>query len=298
MQQLREPKVSIIIPIYQDWHRLAFCISALQQQTYGKEHFEVIVVNNDRESSSPADLVLPFNFKLVHESKAGSYSARNKGLIYASGDIIGFTDSDCIPDKNWISNAVDLFIQNPNVGRIAGRIDLFYKGISLTPAELYEKVYAFKQDHVVEKLASSVTGNMFTRREVIDTVGGFNENLFSGGDHEWSRRAEQAGFKIVFGSNVIIKHPARSDLSQLIRKSKRIEGGRTAVNKFGKFNSFIRLAKAVKPPFMDLFYYLGRYGKDLSLKEKVIVCLVKYYLVYIERLEEFKLSFGRIASRE
>lgn len=53
------PFVSIIIPTYRDWERLALCISALDKQTYSKDLFEVIIVNNDAQDQAPSNYYLP-----------------------------------------------------------------------------------------------------------------------------------------------------------------------------------------------------------------------------------------------
>ncbi len=104
------PFVSVIIPTYHDWERLGYvCTNALfKKQTYPKDHFEAIIINNAPEDSSP-EFNLPDNFKIISESKPGSYAARNKGVSVARGEIIAFTDSDCIPCPDWIEQGVKFF---------------------------------------------------------------------------------------------------------------------------------------------------------------------------------------------
>jgi len=95
------PFVSVIIPTYRDWNRLKLCVNALKNQTYPKNRFEAIVVNNDPADPCPY-CPLPDNFVLTTEGKPGSYAARNAGIKIAKGDILAFTDSDCIPYSDWI----------------------------------------------------------------------------------------------------------------------------------------------------------------------------------------------------
>jgi len=90
-------KVSVVLPVFNDRQWLETCLEALEHQTYPKDCYEVVVVDN----ASTVDLKgLVARFQQAHycyEQKPGSYAARNKGLLTAIGKIIAFTDSDCIP---------------------------------------------------------------------------------------------------------------------------------------------------------------------------------------------------------
>lgn len=286
--------ISIIIPTYNDWFRLALCLDALSQQTYPDKKFEIIVVNNNPLNKLPANYIIPGNCTVINEIKPGSYAARNTALKIAKGEILGFTDSDCIPDFNWIKNAVNYFAQNKQISRIAGHIELFFKSEKLTPAELYEKVYAFKQERTVQLMGSGVTGNMFSYKYVFNAIGNFKEDFLSGGDHEWAKRAQLANFKIAYVKNVIIRHPARNRMTQLVTKTKRITGGRMLAGK-NKIKVVLGLIKSLKPPFNN---YINKNGNDLSWEQKLIVFFIKYYLNIIERYEEFKLAFGKKPLRQ
>jgi glycosyltransferase involved in cell wall biosynthesis len=281
--------VSIIIPTYNDWKRLALCLEALSQQTMPQEDFEVIVVNNNTKDSPPPLFTWSTNTVLLVESKPGSYAARNAGLKIAKADIIGFTDSDCIPDRDWIKNAVDFFAMHPSCNRVAGHIDLFYQNSErLTLAELYEKVYAFKQDFAVSK-GIGVTANLFCYKTLFDTVGRFNEELMSGGDTDWSLRAQAAGSQILYGRQVIVKHPARYRMEELVKKSRRLG----AFYGKSKIKSLWRLFKHAVPPFKSLLQ-----SKELSMVDRCKVLAVRYYLNLIRSSEELKIAFGKKANRE
>ncbi|WP_161597060.1 glycosyltransferase family 2 protein [Dyadobacter flavalbus] len=285
--------VSIIIPTYKDWDRLLLCLKALEEQTFPASDFEIIVINNNPADLVPENYPAPANCQIVTEARPGSYAARNAGIRLAKGDIIGFTDSDCIPAKDWIYNAVDYLKKHKDVSRIAGNIELFFKSNDLTPAELYEKVYAFKQEEIV-KSGLSVTGNMFTYKHVFDKVGIFNEELLSGGDYEWSKRASNAGFKIVYGHNVVIKHPARYKMSDLIKKTKRVVGG----DNLSKTMAILDLMKNLKPPLRIAFHQIKKYGSDLSFSQKIKVYSIKYYLAITCSVEKIRISYGNQANRE
>lgn len=225
-----KPTVSIIVPVYHDWERLSRCLDALSGQTYPQERFEVVVVNNDPTDTPPSGFSTPDNVRIVEEPAAGSYAARNCGIKDTCGDILGFTDSDCVPKDDWIENAVQVL--NDGADRVAGRIQLFFQGDRLTVAEGYEKVFAFPQEAKVLLSQTCMTANMFAWRNAFRTAGLFDASLRSGGDAEWGWRAAAKGLDIVYRDDVVVQHPARHSATEILRKRRRVMGGcwRIAMN--------------------------------------------------------------------
>lgn len=297
MKVFDEIFVSIIIPTYRDWDRMKLCVDALLKQRYPKDHFEVIIVNNDPEDAAPDDLRLPENFYLVCEHKSGSYTARNRGIKLAKGNILGFTDSDCLPHEDWIYNAVTLFRQK-NCDRIAGNIEIFCQNeYKPTNVELYERVFAFKQRETVRANGVCVTGNMFTRKEVFDGVGTFNESLFSGGDYEWGTRAVEKGFNIVYDEDVKIYHPARSTMSELMKKAKRVGGGTGKLLTGNKKKNAVTEYLGTFEPAKFAAYMIKNYGKEMSPWQKLKVFVIRFYFRHTMNLEKVKVAFGKQANR-
>ena len=269
-------KVSVIIPTYHDWDRLALCIEALKNQSYPAELFEVIIVNNDPNDIGP-ELNLSKNFQVISESRPGSYAARNAGLAIAKGKIIAFTDSDCIPDKDWILNAVARL--EAGAERVAGRVELFFKSNKLTLAEIYEKAYAFDQESNA-KGGGSVTANMITWRKHFDTVGWFNDSLMSGGDYEWGWRANDFGIPIQYAPEVAVKHPARDSLAAMFQKWRRVAGGAVNTDRKEVIQSLLMLLiRGYLPPIRKLFKPWR--NAEMTFSEKLIaMSMINYLKVY------------------
>lgn len=266
------PFVSIVIPAYRDWERLQLCIDALAEQTYPADKFEILVINNDSSDSVPEAFCLPVNGKLFVESKVGSYAARNKGIKESKGQILAFTDSDCIPALDWIENAVAILTSGAD--RIAGKVELFYRSNRLNLAEKYQKAFAFRQEKSAAR-GFSVTGNMLTWLDVFDKVGLFDDLLMSGGDVEWGVRAFRAGFGIIYAPNAVVRHPARHQLSELLHKRRRTTGGIAAIKKSeGMIEFLVRFVRGFMPP---IFGYMSiRNRADLSVEEKMCALCVLY----------------------
>ena len=291
--------VNIIVPTYNDWARLRLCVDALAAQTYPQDWFDVTVVNNNPADSTPAGFTLPSNIKIITEARPGSYAARNAALNMAQGEIIGFTDSDCIPDKNWIKHAVEHFQKEPSCSRIAGKIAVFPKGSKATLAEKYDRLYAFRQKNYVTKFGICVTGNLFAYKYVFDKVGLFNDSKMSFGDLDWGRAAHLAGYRIDYGENVIVNHPAR-DWADLVKKEKRLAGGREGNNKKtqSKLAVYTRFLKEARLQLRGEMQFINKEGDHLNSVDKVGVLLMRSVLNYVKAYETMRLRLGKRPNRE
>lgn len=195
-------------------------------QSYPKDRFEVIVINNDLQDPFPADLqrVDSLSLRLLMESVPGSYQARNTGLQHAKGEIIAFTDSDCQPGVHWLESAVEIFCSEESIDRVAGMVDIYREAHSSWTVWKFDSITAFNQRHNVRE-GVSVTANLFVRKSVFDTVGQFNTEMMSGGDIEWGKRASIKGVSLIYSDKTVISHPARSSWKELFIKTRRVTGG-------------------------------------------------------------------------
>src|SRR5699024_7593182 len=100
------------------------CIKSLKKQTYPKDFFEIIVIDNNSTDKS-MDIAKKFNVKIIKEKKKGSYAARNAGIKIAKGSIIAFIDVDCIARDDWIDRAISIFEQDENISLVSGDIEFF-----------------------------------------------------------------------------------------------------------------------------------------------------------------------------
>ena len=289
------PRASVIVPTYRDWSGLAICLAALAAQTVPGVTFEVLVVNNDPDDPPPPDLVLPPNARLLTEAGRGSYAARNRALAEAKGEILFFTDADCAPDPGWIAAGLGLFDADPSVMRLGGQVVLTEAPEAERIAVLHDHVHAFGQDRYIATRGWAATANMVARRAVFDEVGVFDARLMSGGDKNWGRRAEAAGFPIVYAQDVIVRHPPRATLVEIVRKMRRVAGG-DLMQKLPERGAWsMRFAWVVLtplrllPPSSKLRPILSR--KDLSLRDRLRLYLIQWRLRLVKHGERGRLLF-------
>lgn len=214
------PLVSVIIPTYKDWQRLQQCLDALGQQTVAPQAVEMIVVDND-EAALPAHRQ-PCGATYVHEPAGHSYAARNAGVRVARGAVLAFTDSDCIPRPDWIERGLEA-LKGSEADIVGGRIEMFVKQNSF--AARYDLAYGLQQERFFLAWGGFATANLFVRRSVIDRVGAFRATLESGGDFEFCQRAQSAGLRLTYGSDAVVRHPARSSMDALFKQSTRVARG-------------------------------------------------------------------------
>ena len=285
--------ISVIIPVYNDSERLNKCLEALENQTYPKDLYEIVVVDNNSEEDIKS-IVKQFNqTRITHESRRGSYAARNKGISIAKGKIFGFTDSDCIPAADWIEKGVEKLMQTPNCGLVAGEVQLFFKNPeNPTVFEVYDKMNFLRQKHYIERYQFGATANVFTFRDIFEDVGLFNSELKSGGDSDWGKRVFAAGYKQVYADNVVVAHPARYSWKEIEKKTIRVTKGMYSQRKEQKYliTFILEILRDIKSPFKEINRILNNtdYSGILN-KIKLIILFIS--IKHIKAQNKVKLYF-------
>ena len=246
--------VSVVIPVLNDFERLTSCLEALERQTWPRSALEVLVVDNG-STGDIHGVVAPFEFvRLLVEPTPGSYSARNRALLEARGDVLAFTDVDCVPDRQWLEQGVEALRRAGPLAIAGGKVEVFAHDAGReTWAEEFELALGFSQQLYIERRHYCATANMFTTPEVFARVGAFNGALKSSGDQEWGRRAHAAGVRFVYAEGALIRHPARRTLAELLHKRARLVGGHLAIARaqHPEWVAFSKvLLKACLPPVM------------------------------------------------
>jgi len=196
-------KVSVIVPTYNRASLMPNLIEALLQQ----EHPAEIIIVDDGSTDNTADIVRKYPVKYVYQKNNGPASARNHGVKESSGDIVIFTDSDCIPQKDWISKLILGFTED-YIGAVAGSynianpesllVNCIHEEIKLRHLRLKKKKY----------IKAFGSYNVAIRRHVFEKVGRFNENYraASGEDNDLSYKILRGGFKIKFQESALVVH--------------------------------------------------------------------------------------------
>src|SRR5262249_31588358 len=106
---------SVIIPTYNRAGRISHCLEAMRTQESGCE-FEIIVVDDGSTDETLRVLQRFSEVRIISQSNAGPAAARNRGVREASGEIVLFTDDDCEPFPNWLTEMLRPFADPMIVG--------------------------------------------------------------------------------------------------------------------------------------------------------------------------------------
>ncbi|MRJ45158.1 glycosyltransferase [Idiomarina loihiensis] len=281
--------ISIIIPTYKSTDLLKKCLALIEQQTYKKELFEVIVVNNDPDKA----LVLPsynINLTVYLEKKKGSYAARNAGVNKAKGEILVFTDDDCMPSVNWLEEIDSWYsherCQEKCSSILVGQVDMVHsEGIEAhrwNVWECYDYLFGINQD-IYAKRNEGATANLSVSRRVFHDLGGFNDQMLSGGDGDFCQRAFKSGYSIKYDPSILVRHPLRGTGEAIKLKLKRLVGGKFKRNKYKS------AVLSFAPPLVRLTI-IFRKKAPLNVKLKAFCCL--FYLKGYQVVYYFKLLLG------
>jgi glycosyltransferase involved in cell wall biosynthesis len=207
------------VPHYHDLTSLGRCLDALAGQTYPKGDFEIIVADNaSPEGAETVKGVIAGRGSLVIVPEKGAGLARNGGVAAARGEILAFTDADCVPEPNWLREGVEALSRFDIVG---GRVRVLVENPGRpTSAEAFEAIFAFDNESYVRSKGFTVTANLFCRKSVFERVGGFKVGVSE--DLEWCQRARGAGFRLGYVEAAALGHPARRTWDELTRKWRRL----------------------------------------------------------------------------
>lgn len=215
--------ISVIVPVLNRENDIGRCIESLLALDYPS--FEVIVVDNG-SSDKTQDIVSNYPVKMVVEEKGGAYAARNTGIGIAQGEIIAFTDSDCVVDKDWLRNLSRNYTDEI-VGGVGGHL-LPYKPstiveefLSFSPLRIFHSPESVVIQRQANRFISGALGsaNMSYRKNVLKEVGGFCEEFaVHCGAYDLCWRVQRAGYEVIYESKAMVSHKLRSSLSQLIKQ--------------------------------------------------------------------------------
>ena len=190
-------------------------LRSLRAQTY--QNFELIIVDqNDDDRISR--LLQPFRnlieIKHIQLNQKGLSRARNCGLKHVEGEVVGFPDDDCWYTHDLLSRVAQFFKGNPDWHGLAGKsTDRTGRPSS---GRWDEKEGPVNKQNVWQR---AISYTIFIRREIVDTVGRFDEKLGvgastvlgSGEETDYLLRALSEGYRLWYKPQLAIRHPAKTD---------------------------------------------------------------------------------------
>jgi GT2 family glycosyltransferase len=163
-------------------------------------------------------------------------------LLKATGDIVAFTDADCVVHRDWLSRIIAR-VRDPAVGIVGGTI-LARKPCNAV-AEFGERIHDHRTAIEYYSPPYAITMNWASRRSVLDKVGPFDEELLRCEDCDLAYRVVGAGYRIVHEPAAVVYHRNERSLAGLIAEG--YAHGYHSISLLKKHEEFVRTFVAGSP---------------------------------------------------
>jgi glycosyltransferase involved in cell wall biosynthesis len=287
------PRVSVIVPCFNDSIRLRACLASLQHQDYPLPPQIIVIDNNLIDECSTLLDSFP-RIAFLRESKIGSYNARNAGVEASKGEVVAFTDSDCVPERDWIIAGVKALMGRGRPQLVGGRIEVDPLSPAPSIDELFDFATSFPQKYTIEWRGYCVTANLFVWRRLFSEIGMFDGKLRSGGDGEFTSRAVKAGYRLAYADRAVVRHAPKTNHQEILKRLKRITAGARDLSP-GWLGCLIFVMKSFVP-VLELAMLLNGRGKTLSAREKSAIFVYAYKLRLLRAYERTRLQFDQSES--
>jgi cellulose synthase/poly-beta-1,6-N-acetylglucosamine synthase-like glycosyltransferase len=227
--------VSIIVPFRNETEVIVDCLKSLEMQTYPRDYFEIIFVddfsnddsfaklNAEKKLANTRVISVPNDFQKLSPKKRGI----KYGIEKSQGEIILTTDADCVHPKEWLETMISGFAENTgfisgpvkfaNSNMLFGKIQqLEFSGLVLVGAGLIGS----------KKPTICNAANIAFRKDAFDFVDGYedNQHLASGDDEFLMQKiAKTKKFKVkfLFVEQAVVKTQANETVNKFIQQRKR-----------------------------------------------------------------------------
>jgi len=261
-EKITKPLVSIIVPTYNSEGTLAKCLESIEKQTY--KNIEVIVVDN-YSTDRTVEIAEKYNTK-VYELNAERAKAKNLGLKKAAGEYVCFIDSDMELAKNVIGQCVNLIEKDAKIG-----------GIIIPERSVGNSFWVKVRDYERSFYAGTeIESARFFRKELVEKVGGFDENVVFFEESTLPQKMEKLGYNVKARISAEILHHEES-FSIWNWLKKKYHYGKTVSLYKEKYKDYANKQMNLSYRFRLFFGNKRFYSKPLLALGVVTLKLLEYF---------------------
>lgn len=217
------PTISIIVPVLNMGKTIRATLESIMVLEYPKEKLEIIVVDGMSKDDT-RNIVNEYPVQLVDQEGKGLNAARNTGIKHSSGELLAYTDGDCVLPKDWAIRIADNF-DEAVIGFVGGSMEGYDHSNPLSnyvDESFFQVTPGFRyrvETNDLRLMQFPAGANMAFRRSSLERVKYFDENITYGFDD--LQPVEELGFKgfrIILDPEVKILHQHRSTLKELLKQ--------------------------------------------------------------------------------
>ena len=246
------PRVSVVVCAYNAVRTMDACLASLARLNY--PDYEVIVVN-DGSRDRTLEIAEHYGYcRIISQPNRGLSVARNVGAEAATGEIVAYTDSDCVADPDWLAYLVAKMEASGLAA--CGGPNFPPPEDSLVPAAVAVApggpTHVLLSDEVAEHIAGC---NMAFRRDVLLALGGFDPVYRAAGDDvDICWRLQDAGYTIGFSPAATVWHFRRNTVKAYCNQQRG----------YGKAEALVYSKHPFRFNLFGQAKWLGRIYGDLS----------------------------------
>lgn len=253
------PRVSIVVPCYNEQLTISLLLEALHAQTFPRDEMEVILADG-RSTDQTRQRIIDFQRKhpdlkvqIVDNPKRNIPSGVNRAIEAAQGEYIVRLDAHCVPRPDYVAGCVNTLEQGKgeNVGGVweirPGGSGWQARAIAVAaahPLGVGDARYRYTQ---TAQEVDTVPFGAF-RRSLVDRIGPYDESLLTNEDYEFNVRVRQSGGKIWLDPTIRSVYFARSDYPGLARQYARY--GYWKARMLRRYPGTLRWRQALPPAFV------------------------------------------------
>ena len=248
----RYPRVSVVVCAYNAERTIDRCLASLAVLNY--PDYEVIVVNDGSRDRTLAIAESYAFCRIISQPNKGLSVARNVGAEAGTGEIVAYTDSDCVADPDWLSYLVAK-MEASNLAACGGpnfpppEDTLVPAVVAVAPGG---PTHVLLSDEVAEHIAGC---NMAFNRKALLRLGGFDPIYRAAGDDvDICWRFQDAGYVIGFSPAAVVWHFRRNTVAAYCKQQRG----------YGKAEALVYAKHPFRFNFFGQAKWLGRIYGDLS----------------------------------
>lgn len=215
--------ISVIIPTYNRRERLKACLESLFKQDYPEKNFEIVVIDDgstDGTGKMLTELLKnKYNLRYFSQYHKGPAAARNLGITEARGEVVGFTDNDCVLNRDWVRKMVEAHRLSNSAMAIGGKT-------LVNSGNIKAQVSQFLSDGAIQtningksEVVFFPTCNVSLKKEYLKEE--FNElfPLPAGEDLEFFWRIFKNGNRFIYRQDIEIFHNCHPDFVSFLKQA-------------------------------------------------------------------------------